>query len=38
VYLSISHWGLFGLHMDEYESYWNFVWWGNADARGAYLP
>lgn len=33
--LSISHWGMVPLYCEAYQSYWDHVWWMNADVRGA---
>lgn len=34
MFFSISHWGMFKIEYDRYQSYWHFVWWANSDARG----
>lgn len=31
---SISHWGMFRLYPEYLQSYWDSVWWMNADGRG----
>jgi hypothetical protein len=32
---SISHWGMIEIDYAQFQSYWDFVWWANADERGA---
>jgi hypothetical protein len=35
-FFSISHWGMVRIVPDEHESYWEHIWWMNADARGTW--